>query len=130
MRLPLRRIHLSDTDATGFAYSARLVDLAVQRLEEALAAGGLAGPGLVGAAACPVVARLESDFHRPVSLGESLGATVVCRKIGVSSATFSILLGPARRPACSVGVVLVWIDRAAGAGVPWPPALRRKLARC
>lgn len=129
MRLPPRRIHLSDTDATGFAYAGRLVDIALQRLEEALAKRGLDSAGLVTAPAGPVVVRLETDFHRPARLGEGLAAAVTCQGIGDSSASFRIVLGAASKPACTVTAVLVWVDRAAGIAAPWPPALRRKLAR-
>lgn len=128
MRLPPRRIHLSDTDATGFAYAGRLVDIALQRLEEALAESGVASADLTSAAAGPAVVHLATDFRRPVRLGDKLGAMVACQGLGETSATFSIILGPLRAPACTVTAVLVWVDRAAGAGVAWPPTLRRKLA--
>lgn len=130
MRLPARRIHLSDTDATGFAYAGRLVDIALQRLEEALALHGLDSAKLAAAPAGPVVVRLETDFHRPARLGEGLGAAITCQRIGESSASFGIALGAARRPACTVTVVLVWVDRTTGAAVAWPAAVRRKLSRC
>jgi acyl-CoA thioesterase FadM len=129
MRLPPRRIHLSDTDATGFAYAGRLVDIALQRLEEGLAASGIASVDLIGAAAGPAVVHLETDFRRPARLGDKLAAMVACQGIGETSATFSIILGPVRTPVCIVTAVLVWVDRAAGTGVAWPPALRRKLAK-
>lgn len=130
MRLPPRRVNLSDTDATGFAYAGRLVDIALQRLEEALAGCGIDSATLIGGKAGPVVAHLDSDFRRPARLGENLGATVACLGIGNTSARFSIILGPVRQPACVAIVVLVWADRATQAGAPWPVAVRRKLAGC
>lgn len=130
MRLPARRIHLSDTDATGVAYAVRLVDIAVQRFEEALARRGVEVADLAHGRAGPAVVRLETDFHRPARLGEALGAGVSCTRVGDTSAVFTVALGPARTPACTVTVVLVWVDREAGRSAPWPPAVRRRLAGC
>jgi len=125
MRLPPRRIHLSDTDATGVAYAGRLVDLALQRLEEALAAVGLEAAAFASGPAGPVVVHIASDFRRPARLGERLAATVTLGEIGGSSARFAVRLGTA----VEVAVVLVWIRRQAGASAPWPAAVRRKLQR-
>ena len=123
MRLPPRRIHLSDTDATGVAYAGRLVDIALQRLEEALASAGLEIAAYVAAPAAPAVVHLSTDFHRPARLGERLGATVVLADLGTTSARFTMKLGTA----ATVTVVLVWVDRKAGSAVAWPAAVRKKL---
>ncbi len=125
MRLPPRRIHLSDTDATGVAYAGRLVDLALQRLEEAMAGVGLEAAAFASGPAGPAVVHLSSDFHRPARLGERLAATVKLLEVGDSSARLAVRLGTAT----TVVIVVVWVDRAAKRAAPWPPALRRKLAR-
>jgi acyl-CoA thioesterase FadM len=125
MRLPPRRIHLSDTDATGVAYAGRLVDLALQRLEEAMAGAGLEAAAFVNGSAAPVVAHLASDFHRPARLGERLGATVAVTGVGESSAQVAVRLGTA----ATITVVLVWVDRVSKQSAPWPAAVRRKLVR-
>jgi acyl-CoA thioesterase FadM len=125
MRLPPRRIHLADTDATGVAYSGRLVDLGLQRLEEALATGGLEIAAFASGPAGPAVVHLSTDFRRPARLGERLGASVTVVEVGDSSARFAVRLGTA----AEVSIVLVWVDRAAGKAAPWPAAVRRRLAR-
>ena len=125
MRLPPRRIHLSDTDATGVAYAGRLVDIALQRLEEALASAGLEVAAHVAAPAAPAVVHLSTDFHRPARLGERLGASVVLADLGTTSARFTVKLGAA----ATVTAVLVWVDRKAGASAAWPTAVRTKLGR-
>jgi acyl-CoA thioesterase FadM len=123
MRLPPRRIALADTDATGAAYAGRLADLCLQRLEEALARGGLDSAAFARSAAGPVVARLACDYRAPLLLGARASATVTCASIGDSSATFRVLLGRA----VTAEVVLVWVERAKGASAPWPAAIRRRL---
>ncbi len=125
MRLPPRRIHLSDTDATGVAYAGRLVDIALQRLEEALASSGLDIAAHVAAPAAPAVVHISTDFHRPARLGERLAASVALAELGTTSARFAVRLGTA----ATVTVVLVWVDRKAGSAAPWPAALQRSIRR-
>lgn len=125
MRLPPRRISLSDTDATGVAYAGRLADLALQRLEEALAAAGLRPQDAVGGPAGPAVVHLAVDYRRPARLGERLAATVTCAEIGTSSARFAVRLGTA----CTAEIVLVWVERRRGASAAWPPRIKALLGR-
>lgn len=125
MHLPPRRIHLSDTDATGVAYAGRLVDIALQRLEEALAEAGLDVAAHVSAPAAPAVVHLSTDFHRPARLGERLAGSVTLVELGTTSVRFAIKLGTA----VTVTAVLVWVDRQAGAAAPWPATTRRRLLR-
>jgi acyl-CoA thioesterase FadM len=125
MRLPARRIHLADTDATGVAYAGRLVDLCLQRLEEAMASAGIEAADHAAGPAGPAVARIEADFLRPARLGDAVAAAVSCTTVGTSSAHFAVALDGR----VAAVVVLVWVDRAAGRSAPWPPALRRRLLR-
>jgi acyl-CoA thioesterase FadM len=122
MRLATRRVHLSDTDATGVAYAGRLADIALQRLEEGLAACGLEIAELAGGPAGPAVVHLAVDYLRPARLGEGLPAEITCLEVGESSARFSVALG-----AATANIVLVWVDRTAGRSAPWPAAQRRRL---
>ncbi|HET7873720.1 MAG TPA: thioesterase family protein [Terriglobales bacterium] len=73
--------------------------------------------------------HLEADFLAPCRLGEVLTAKLYVRKIGTSSINADIALcGPDQTDRVRGKVVLVLMDRKTSRALPFPDALRKKIA--
>jgi 4-hydroxybenzoyl-CoA thioesterase len=127
-------ILINDVDAAGVAFFARLVAIAHEGYEHALAAAGLPIAALIreGRYGLPVV-HIESDFAHPVRHGDVLVATVACERIGGSSyaCRIDLVIEAEGRstPAATVRQVHACIDVARGASTPLPEAIRAALQR-
>ena len=73
-------------------------------------------------------ARLETDFHAPSRLGETLDFTLIIRDVGRTSLTLRTMAhcGEALRLTCDA--TLVYVDLDSGRPQPWPDAMRRHFA--
>jgi 1,4-dihydroxy-2-naphthoyl-CoA hydrolase len=130
----LHQVCLGDTDAAGVIYFAKALDVAHRAYETALADAGLPLASLLAAGrwALPVV-RCESDYRRPVGLGQTLMARVGLRSLGERSARVVVVLElphgeAAPIEACRLLLIIACLDRQAGVSAPFPPEIRDSLA--
>jgi 1,4-dihydroxy-2-naphthoyl-CoA hydrolase len=129
-----RRILLNDVDAAGVVFFARLVAIAHEAYELALADAGLSLAKLIHDRGhlLPLV-HSESDFKHPLRHGEDVHITVRCARIGSSSYTIAIDLAiPGKGQsvlAASMKQIHACVDRDLGESVPLPPEIRSGLEK-
>ena len=72
--------------------------------------------------------HLSSDFAAPSKLGDTLGFSLVVRKIATSSITLSHSVNCGDEPRWSAQQVLVASDFSRHVSIPWPDAFRDAVA--
>lgn len=124
-----RRILIDDCDAAGVVFGPRLLALAHQAYEEALADAGLDLAAVVrgGELALPYV-HLDCEFSGPLRHGDRAEFTVSCERIGTTSYGIRIAVACAGRPCAQVTQAHVAIDPRTRAKTPLPEAVRTALA--
>lgn len=125
-----RRILLGDTDAAGIAFTGRLIDVALETLEQGMCAIGIDFAEAIRTA--PVISpivRVESDFLRPLRHGDDCRCELVCERIGTTSYTTRVDLvhAASNTVAARVHITAACIDRTAFTPVPVPDAYRAAL---
>ena len=129
-RVCTRRILIGDVDSAGIAFTGRLVAIAMEVLEQGLAAAGLDWAALLrtGRYSAPMV-HLEADFLRPLRHGEQIYGDLICERIGESSYTCRVdLIAPdSAAVAASVRFIAACVDGRAFTAVPVPSEFRAAL---
>ena len=128
--MSVRRILLNDVDAAGVVFYARIMAMAHEAYEEAMARAGLALDELIraGRIGLPLV-HAEADFSRPLRHGEQVETTVALERVGEKSVTVRIAFAVGGAPAAVVKQVHACVDMDKLASVPVPEDMRAKLAR-
>lgn len=123
-----RRMLIDDCDAAGVVFGPRLVAMAHQVYEEALAAAGLDLAAVVreGVLALPYV-HLDCEFHAPLRHGDQVEFAVTCARLGTTSYTVHIALSCAGAPCAKVSQTHVALDPRTRAKLALPPAVRHAL---
>jgi acyl-CoA thioesterase FadM len=124
MPIVQRRILLNDIDAAGVAFSARIIAIAHESFEQAMADAGAPLEGLIAARVGLPLVHVDADFHAPLRHGDLATITVACARIGNGSVTIAIGIARGDRPAASVRQVHACVDMDALAPRPLTDALR------
>jgi acyl-CoA thioesterase FadM len=131
-RVCTRPILIGDVDSAGIAFTGRLIAIALEVLEQGLAAAGLDWSRLLreGRYGAPLV-HLDADFKRPLRHGEVIHGAVVCECIGESSYTcrVDLIAAEAQDVAASVRFVAACIDAHSFTAIAVPEAFRPALER-
>lgn len=117
-----QRIRFGDCDTAGIGYFPRLLALVDNAVEDWLiAAIGLdrAGMHVDQRLGLPTV-NLQTGFHAPCRLGETLEITIAPTQIGATSITLAASAYAAGSPRFSTTLVQVLIDLETGKPRPWP----------
>jgi 1,4-dihydroxy-2-naphthoyl-CoA hydrolase len=124
-----RRVLLNDVDAAGVVFYARIMAMAHEAYEEAMARAGLALDELIraGRIGLPLV-HAEADFSRPLTHGELVETRVALERVGEKSVTVTIAFAVGGQPAALVKQVHACVDMDRRASVAVPPEMRAKLA--
>ncbi|KAA0012644.1 acyl-CoA thioesterase [Billgrantia pellis] len=70
-------------------------------------------------------ARIETDFHAPSRLGETLTFELAIRDVSRTSLTLRIVAYCNTQPRLTCDSTLVFVDLESGHPLPWPDAMRR-----
>ncbi|MBA2778479.1 acyl-CoA thioesterase [Billgrantia kenyensis] len=73
-------------------------------------------------------AHIETDFHAPSRLGETLTFELTIRDIGRTSMALRTVALCNGEPRLTCDSTLVFIDLDSGRPLPWPDAMRRRFA--
>jgi 4-hydroxybenzoyl-CoA thioesterase len=73
-------------------------------------------------------AHIETDFHAPSRLGETLTFELTIRDIGRTSMALRTVAHCDGEPRLTCDSTLVFIDLDSGRPLPWPDAMRRRFA--
>ena len=119
-----RRILLNDIDAAGVAFSARIIAIAHESFEQAMAASGAALEDLIAARVGLPLVHVDADFHAPMRHGDGIDIDVHCARIGGGSVTIAIILRRGTKAAASVRQIHACVDMDALAARPLTDALR------
>lgn len=125
-----RRVLLNDVDAAGVVFYARIMAMAHESYEEAMAGIGLALDELIraGRLGLPLV-HAEADFQRPLRHGELVETRVALARIGESSFSVRIGFAVGGAPCAQVTQVHACVDMDRLAAVPIPEPMRAALGR-
>jgi 1,4-dihydroxy-2-naphthoyl-CoA hydrolase len=125
-----RRILLNDVDAAGVVFYARIMAMAHEAYEAAMARAGLALDQLIrdGRLGLPLV-HAEADFSRPLTHGEMVETRVALERVGEKSVTVRIEFNVGGQPAAVVRQVHACVDMDRRESVPVPEDMRAKLSR-
>lgn len=132
-RISTRRLLIGDVDSAGIAFTGRIIDIAMEVLEQGLHEVGVDFAAMIKAGhfGVPLV-HLEADFRRPMRHGDAIHGELVCERIGTSSYTtrVDLVLEPAGEVAASVRFIAACVDPQAGmTSIPLPAAVRASLER-
>ena len=130
-----RRVLLNDVDAAGVVFYARIMAMAHEAYEEAMARAGLALDELIRAGRAGQSVRIglplvhaEADFSRPLMHGELVETRVALERVGEKSLTVSVAFSVGGQPAAVVKQVHACVDMDRRESVVVPPEMRAKLA--
>jgi acyl-CoA thioesterase FadM len=123
-----RRILLNDIDAAGVAFSARIIAIAHESFELAMAASGAALESLIAARVGLPLVHVEADFHAPMRHGDLIDIDVHCARIGGGSVTIAISLRRGTKPTATVRQIHACVDMDALVSRPLTDALRAVFA--
>ncbi|MGR2739618.1 acyl-CoA thioesterase [Billgrantia sp. Q4P2] len=73
-------------------------------------------------------AHIETDFHAPSRLGETLDFALTIRDVGRTSLTLRTKVQCGEEPRLTCDATLVYVDLDNGRPLPWPDAMRRHFA--
>jgi acyl-CoA thioester hydrolase len=124
VELPLR---WGESDALNHLNNTVYFRLMEEARIRILYAAGIRVPG----DAAPVLAHASCDFLRALTYPATARVRHALTRIGRSSMEFELTIecvGDAGGPYARGRNVLVWMDAAANAPTPWPPAVLRALA--
>ena len=119
-----RRIEWIDTDAAGIYHwttAFRFVEAAEAAMHTAL---GIADDTF---GATPRVA-VSATFTRSLRFNDLAELELAVESIGRSSLVYRWTVATAGEPAAEGSLTIAFIDRSTGRAVPWPPAIRERLA--
>ena len=127
-----RRMCIGDIDAAGIAFTGRLVAIALDALEQGLAAAGLDFAAMLreGRFGVPLV-HIEADFAAPMRHGEEVACHLACETVGTSSYACRVELrrDGLDRPAATLRFTAACVDLATLRPTPLPEVYRAALAR-
>ncbi|MBA2479390.1 MAG: acyl-CoA thioesterase [Planctomycetes bacterium] len=126
-----RRVLLNDVDAAGVVFYARIMAIAHECYEEAMAGSGLGLDALIraGRIGLPLV-HADADFSHPLRHGDQVACSVCCETIGTKSFTIRVdltVLGAEPRAAATVRQIHACVDMDRLQSMPLPADLRAKL---
>lgn len=118
-------VRLHHTDAAGVLFYGRLFELVQEAFEEALADGGLPLGELLrdGGFGLPVV-HAEADYTAPIRVGDTLEVRLTLEMGDRSLRVGADFVDAGGCPVAAARVVHAAVDRATGAAVPLPDAVR------
>jgi 4-hydroxybenzoyl-CoA thioesterase len=121
-----RTIRFSDCDPAGIAYTPRLIDLMNGVIEDLFPARlGLDYHALIRDRRLGLgYARVDTDFLRPVSMGDDLVFTAVLDRIGSSSAAWRMHVHRGEVEAARAQLVMVTTALDRRVAIPLPDDLR------
>ncbi len=122
-----RRVLLNDVDAAGVVFYARVMAMAHEAYEEAMAGAGLALDELMRARIGLPLVHAEADFSSPLRHGETVTLRVACTRVGERSVSMRIELAVGPRAAAVVTHVHACVDMDRLASRPIPAEMRAKL---
>jgi acyl-CoA thioester hydrolase len=119
-----RRIEWIDTDAAGIYHWTTAF-----RLVEAAEAAMHTGLGIAAETfgATPRVA-VSATFTRALRFNDPVDVELAVESIGRSSLVYRWTATSDAEPAAQGSLTVAFIDRSTGRAVPWPPAIRERLA--
>lgn len=131
-RITTRRLLIGDVDSAGIAFTGRIIDIAMEVLEQGLHQVGIDFATMIKEGACGVpLVHLEADFKRPMRHGDAIHGELVCEQIGTSSYTtrIDLILDATGTLAASVRSVAVCVDPRTEQSIPLPAVIRKGLER-
>ena len=114
------RVRYHETDAQGFLFNARYLELADVAMAEFFRGLGWTYEELVAGGADPSVVTASLNFSRPVRHDDVLDIDVVCRRVGSASFTLFFDICRAGDSVAVINLVYVNVDAAAAASRPLP----------
>jgi len=132
MKVHQHRVRYHETDAQGFLFNARYLELADVAMAEFFRALGWTYDELVAGGTDPSVVSASLTFSRPVRHDDVLDVDAVCQGVGNASFTLSFDLSRADETVAAIKLVYVNVDAAAAVSRPLPEnvaaALRQSAA--
>jgi 1,4-dihydroxy-2-naphthoyl-CoA hydrolase len=122
-------VQLHHTDAYGILFFANQFQFCHDVFQAWLAAAGMPmAKSRDRAGFVAVVVHAESDFSRPIELGDQLEARMLAERVGTTSFTHRIVFSNQRAEQVGVArIVQVTIDPKTAQKIPLPQALREAL---
>ena len=120
MKVHEHRVRYHETDAQGFLFNARYLELADVAMAEFFRALGWTYDELVAGGCDPSVVTASLTFSRPVRHDDVLDVDVVCRSVGSASFTLFFDICRAGDSVAVIKLVYVNVDAAAAASRPLP----------
>ena len=126
------RVRYHETDAQGFLFNARYLEIADVAMTEFFRALGHPYQDLAAKGFDPSLVKAELGFARPTHFDDVIDVDVVCTHVGNSSFTLVFTMTRDGETVCSVTVVYVNVDVASETSTPLPDeiatVLRAQLA--
>jgi acyl-CoA thioester hydrolase len=104
------RVRYHETDAQGFLFNARYLELADVAMAEFFRELGWTYPELIEAGADPSVVSAGLEFRRPARHDDVLDVHARCARVGTSSFALDVDLVRAREEVASITLVYVNVD--------------------
>ncbi len=125
-----RKIHLSDTDATGVIYFAKMQNIALEAFEDYLSSVSLDLSNIIREQKFlfPVV-HVDANYMEPIFVGNKVEARLNLKKVGISSFTLFTEIHKNQSIVGTVQITHVTIDFASKKSVNIPNDLKRHLQK-
>jgi acyl-CoA thioester hydrolase len=117
------RVRYHETDAQGFLFNARYLELADVAMTAFFRELGWPYPELVAAGADPSVVSAALTFRKPARFDDLLDVAVRCSRVGRSSFHLDIELTRDAEVIADIVLVYVNVDAASAASRPLPEAV-------
>lgn len=127
MRVYQHRVRYHETDAQGFLFNARYLELADVAMAEFFRELGWSYEALVSGGADPSVVSASLTFKRPARHDEILDVEVICRRVGSTSFTLVFEVQRADDTVAVLELVYVNVDAATATSQPLPGAVASAL---
>lgn len=121
------RVRYHETDAQGFLFNARYLEVADVAMTEWLRSLGFTYDALVAAGLDVSVVTATVDFVAPARFDDLLDADVRCTRVGTSSFTLAVAISRTGEPVATVDLVYVNVDTATATSRPLPEFFVRAL---
>lgn len=121
------RVRYHETDAQGFLFNSRYLELADVAMTEFFRALGFAYGELIAAGMDPSVVRAGIEFRRPARFDDVLDVAAACTRVGRSSFDLAVLVERDRNPIAEMNLTYVNVEPRAGTSRPITEAIAELL---
>jgi acyl-CoA thioester hydrolase len=121
------RVRYHETDAQGFLFNSRYLELADVALTEYFRSLGLPYLDLLRAGVDPSVVSAELAFRKPAFFEDVLEVAVTCSRVGRASFTLRMVVTRAEDTVAEMTLTYVNVDPQAKASRPLPGVVGKRL---